>query len=465
MNDDKLSQLKRMLSDGTITKEEFEKKKKELNLKESIPKQEKKSNKKTIIIVVSVIIVILIICSIIGAVLKENKKTNSILDSFDEVQKEREEKEESGEISYKVVQNFSEDGLAWVTGEAGSPLELKDYYICINKNGENLLQYEKYDYNKSPGGIKEVTAFHNGIAIITDGDNKKKAIDKDGNVIIEEGGENCTKILSTDTTLGYVIVEKTDDSYKGTNTSYGVVDNKGNFVIPLSEDNAETLGQNDLETVAKGIYRKGKEIVNVETGAKVETDYSYGDEFIDAGEKIFYCNESLLGEVVVYSSNDLKEIARKSFKEIKTVGTYSDGKFYIEYEDENENKKRGFLNDNLEIVTDLSDLEITNVPVFKDGYAGLVIREKWYTVINENGEMQFEPAEGTVCINLGDKKFYIESNKVYTINDEKNNILTQLKEYMKVENKKYWYTDGYIITNLGLYMDTNGEYLKVYLKK
>ena len=35
---------------------------------------------------------------------------------------------------------------------------------------------------------------------------------------------------------------------------------------------------------------------------------------------------------------------------------------------------------------------------------------------------------------------------------------------MKVEDKKYSYTDRYIITNLGLYMDTNGEYLKVNLK-
>lgn len=462
MKDDKLSQLKQMLSDGTISKEEFEQKKKELNLTESVP--EKKNNKKTIIIVVSVIcaiIVILIIYSIVSASNKR-KMIDSISNSFETTQDESEEEKEAGETTaYDVVQNFSEDGLSWVYAEVGPSSALEHYYICINRNGETLSQYKKYDYKDAPDGIKEVTAFHNGISIITDGENKKKVVDKDGNIIIAEGDEDCTKIISTDTTLGYVIVEKIDDSYKGTNTSYGVVNNQGDFVIPLSEDNAETFGQGELETVTKGIYRKGKEIVNIETGAKVETGNEYGDKFIDAGGKIIYCNKNLISDVVVYSSSDLKETARKNVRSIKTVGSYSDGKFYIEYEDENENKKRVFLNDNLETVADVSDLEITNVPVFKDGYAGLLIREKWYTVINENGEMQFEPADGTVCINLGDKKFYVESNESYTVNDEKNNIVTQLKYKMKSENGQYWYSDGFIIPNLGFYLKTDGEVLSV----
>ena len=463
MSNEKLSQLKQMLSDGTISKEEFEQKKKELNLKESKLEQEKRNNKKTIIIVVSIIIIILIVCSII-ATSSEKRRTDRILNTLNITQEKSEEKETGETTAYEVVQNFSEDGLSWVYTEIKEDLNSNDYYICINRNGESLIKYKEYDYEYAPDGIKEVTGFHNGICIITDGENKKKVIDKEGNVIIAEGDEACTKIISTDTTLGYIIVEKIDDSYKGTNTSYGVVDNQGNFVIPLSEDNAETFGQGELETVAKGIYRKGREIVNIETGAKVETGNEYGDKFINAEGKIIYCNKNLISDIVVYSSSDLKETARKNVRSIKTVGNYSDGKFYIEYEDENENKKRVFLNDNLETVADVSDLEITNVPVFKDGYAGLVIREKWYTVIDGNGKMQFEPADGTVCINLGNKKFYIESNKVYTINDEKNSILTQLKEHMKVEDKKYWYTDRYIITNLGLYMDTNGEYLKVNLK-
>ena len=61
--------------------------------------------------------------------------------------------------------------------------------------------------------------------------------------MIEEGDEDCTEILSTDTTLGYVIIKKVDDTYMGTTNSYGVIDNQGKFIIPLSPENEDPLGK------------------------------------------------------------------------------------------------------------------------------------------------------------------------------------------------------------------------------
>ena len=140
MNDDKLAQLEQMLKDGTISKEEYEAKKKELNIEESKTnsKTKKKSNKKTIIIIVCIIVGVLIICGIVGSLMKVNK-TNNILKSFDDIQEDIKEKEESGEFyNYQLYKNFTEDGLAWLLATYNIDYVGEDYFVCINKNGETI---------------------------------------------------------------------------------------------------------------------------------------------------------------------------------------------------------------------------------------------------------------------------------------------------------------------------------------
>ena len=470
MNDDKLAQLEQMLKDGTISKEEYEAKKKELNIEESKTnsKTKKKSNKKTIIIIVCIIVGVLIICGIVGSLMKVNK-TNNILKSFDDIQEDIKEKEESGEFyNYQLYKNFTEDGLAWLLATYNIDYVGEDYFVCINKNGETILQYKKYDYNDAPDGIRDVTSFNNNIAIITDCDYNKIAIDKDGNTIIAEGDENCTEILSEDTTLGYVIVKKTEESYIETKDLYGVVDNTGKFVIPLSEENADPYGKNGLRTIATGIFRDGSNIINLETGAIAESDLWYGDNFWKVENKIIQRNGDYEGSMIAFTADDLKECGRKKFKDIKEVGTYSENKIFMEYEIENDQTKRGFLDTNFEEVIDLSELEITNKPIFKDGYAGLVIRDNWYTVIDEKGEMQFEPVKvdgNPLCFNLGNKRFYIEIDGKGRIIDEKNNTVSQLKTKMKSDNGTYYYSNGYIVNTSGELVNTDGETLSIYMKK
>lgn len=474
MENDKLSQLEQMLKDGTISKEEYEAKKNEINLNgsktenASTDKTENKSHRKIIIIIVCVFVGILILCAIIGVV-SRNKSTSLPFKSLDEMKEEQQETAERGEFSsYKVYKTFSEDDLAWVIGTSTVDFQDENYFACINRNGETILQFRQYDYNEDKNWIKDVTSFHNGIAIITDGNDKKRVIDTEGNTIIAEGDENCTEILSNATNLGYIIVKKTEDSYLGTRELYGVVDNTGKFVIPLSEENKDPYEKTGLTTIGTGIFRDGSNIVNIATGAVAESGYWYAEDFWEVGDKLVQCNGDYQGDMIVYTSDDLKECARKHFYSIIEVGNFGQGKIFMEYELVDEQTRRGFFNENLEEVIDLSELEITNKPIFKDGYAGLVIRDKWYTVIDENGEMQFEPVEmenDPLCFNLGDKRFYIESNGKGMIIDEKNNVIAQLTTRMKSDNGSYYYSDGYIVGLTNEFINANGEKLTVYMKK
>ena len=234
------------------------------------------------------------------------------------------------------------------------------------------------------------------------------------------------------------------------------------------KENKDPYEKTGLTTIGTGIFRDGSNIVNIATGAVAESGYWYAEDFWEVGDKLVQCNGDYQGDMIVYTSDDLKECARKHFYSIIEVGNFGQGKIFMEYELVDEQTRRGFFNENLEEVIDLSELEITNKPIFKDGYAGLVIRDKWYTVIDENGEMQFEPVEmenDPLCFNLGDKRFYIESNGKGMIIDEKNNVIAQLTTRMKSDNGSYYYSDGYIVGLTNEFINANGEKLTVYMKK
>lgn len=505
---DKLKELEQMLKDGTITQEEFDKKTKELNAgeqssnqpdqpekveaqsdqpekPEAQPKEKKKMDKKTIFIIVgSIILGLVIIGAIAGAIvfsLKEKDNSNGILDKFLDQQQdsqqgiEQNEQEEKAQLgSYDVVVNFTEDDLAWVLGRSTADQDF--YYVCINRNGETVLQFKQYDYKDAPEGLKEVSGFHNGIAIVTDGENVRKVIDKEGNVIVAEGDDNCTEIISENTRLGYVIVEKVDDTYMGTTTMYGIMDNQGQFKVPLSEDNEE-LKDLGSAGIAKGIYVTSGKMANIDTGVEVEVDNDFRNRDVYADGKIFsYYKGSIVSEpLIIYSADNLTEIAHSTFELNEglggKVGEYSEGKIFIEYPNDNsEERTRGFFNEKLEMQIDLSELEITNEPVFIDGYADLLIRDGWYTVIDESGNMLFEPVKGTKCINLGQKRFYVETEDgECKIIDENNNVIAQPKYEMKgpeeASDETHYYTNGYYIADdLEEFVDRNGNKLIVYLK-
>ena len=482
MKDNKLSQLDQMLKDGTINQEEYENKMKEILKKEnkttnndSQENKKNRHNKKTIIVVVvCIILAVIIVFGIVGKLLK-NDVTDKLGSMITDMEQEREEKTENGEFfSYQVYSNFTEDDLAWVRAKYEEEKYITtDYFVCVNKNGDTILQYKEYDDESAPDGIKSVTSFHNGIAIVTDGDDNKRVINKEGKTLIEEGDEDCTEILSTNTTLGYVIIKKVDDTYMGTTNSYGVIDNQGKFIVPLSPENENPLGKDSLKTIAYGIFRDGSNIINIKDGAIAESTYWYGEKFWDAGDKIIQYTGDTTKEMVVYTAKDLKECARKKFRGVREIGNLGEEEIYVEYRVEDDEIKRGFFNEELKEVLDLSELEITNKPVFKDGYAGLIIRKNWYTVIDENGEMQFEPVKiengDPVCLNLGNKNFYIEENGKGKIIDEKNNIKAQLKTRIVQNDGVYYYSDGYIESNgsgngSGEFIDVNGETMKIYFK-
>ena len=367
---------------------------------------------------------------------------------------------------YNVVTNFTEDNLAWISGTTNSN---ENYYICINREGQEILRYKKYNYSTAPDGIREVTAFHNGLAIITNGENKKSVINTAGTVIVAEGDDKCTNIISEDTTFGYIIVEKIDDTYLGTTTMYGIVDSEGNFKVPLSEEN-EYLKNLGSSAIAKGIYTSGDKIYNIETGKEVERTSSFENHANYYDGKIFcYYEGSLVSDpLTIFSANDLSVIAKSEFELNEglggKVGEFSEGKIFIEYPDNNSDngRVRGFFNEKLEKLIDLSELEITNEPIFIDGYANLVIRERWYTVIDEEGKMLFEPVEGVeTCVNLGNRRFYVETEdgECKIIDENNNTIVADVPEMD-------YYTKGYYVSeDTERFIDTNGKELEITLKQ
>ena len=183
MKDDKLSQLEQMLKDGTINQEEYETKKEEILKKENtnnVNQEDGKNGHKKkaiIIVVVCIILAVIIVLGIVGELLK-NDVTDKVGTMISNMEQEREEKKENGEFfSYYVYSNFNEDDLAWVKAKYEEEKYITtDYYVCVNKNGDTILQYKEYDDESAPDGIKSVTSFHNGIAIVTDGDDNKRVI-------------------------------------------------------------------------------------------------------------------------------------------------------------------------------------------------------------------------------------------------------------------------------------------------
>ena len=136
------------------------------------------------------------------------------------------------------------DGLAFVVlYEPG--LDTNATWI-INSEGEKLYRIPESHYPMS--------CFQNGLALLGTGSDDNtiidRVIDKNGNAVISAEKQGFTGIapLSNSKMVqfsnepssledNYVVVWQKNESYEGVSLSIGVLDTKGNWLIPLSQDN------------------------------------------------------------------------------------------------------------------------------------------------------------------------------------------------------------------------------------
>lgn len=322
-------------------------------------------------------------------------------------------------------------------------------WVCVNIAGDvEIVLNEEYT---------EVTDFCNSMfAMVKDANGIKTVIDRSGDLRLCEYSYVCDEIITNDFHANLVVATQTVVEDGKETIGYGLInDTLGWCKYPSPENEF-------LKEFTRGIdggiltNEKGDKLYFNTIGVVVEGV----DEFL------FYDDTTAMYRkgTDIYLIDKSGEHERVSMKNIKKTGEWTEGVIYCELTD----GRRVFNDINGEVVLDVSNMEIVNLPRFIDGFAGILINTEEgtkYTVIDLEGNKMFEERPGTMCDTLTSKVYRISryselsiTPEVVEVIDEKGNTL------FKVNSEISYFTNGYALKDNEVYVRTDGTELQIMKK-
>ncbi len=267
---------------------------------------------------------------------------------------------------------------------------------CIDTNGIIQFFFPEGYYHSVPQDY----SFYNGVCVIYNSQGTQKVMTNKGEELYTFNSTSVTELSDT----GCTVIETTESTYQGDVTKRGLMDNKGNWIFELSEDNY----------------------------------------FHDVGNGVFYITQ--------YNQPDTVHGTKNLTFDSKTGAGYS-GNIPVLYEDLYYAKKK-FLDINGNTVIDLSDYAaITKVVEFVNGRA-CVLSNGFTVILDKNGNMVCDPIKGRFTDNCYYNMKY--SNCISIVNSE-----TGKDCYYDLNGKLLFELDGLNVDiySCGLLRESDGTYI------
>jgi hypothetical protein len=314
-----------------------------------------------------------------------------------------------------------------------------DNWVCTNIDGYAEIVLDKQ--------YTEVTDFCNsGYAMVKDFNGMKSLIDRAGDLKLCEYSYTCDEIITNDFHANLVVATKkvTEDGVE--KLGYGLINSSLGWSKAPSSENEY------LKEFTRGI--DGGVLTN-EAGDKlyfgtIDIVVENVDEFLFYDDNIAMFRRG----TDIYLIDKSGENERVSMTNIAKAGEWTEGTIFCELTD----GRKVFNDINGQEILDVTSLNIINMPRFIDGYAGILIQTEEgtkYTVIDEKGNLMFEPKSGNMCDTLTGKVFRISSddeNGQQVINEKGEKLFD-------VNSSITYFTNGYAIKDGETYVRTDGTEL------
>ncbi|MCI8965845.1 MAG: zinc ribbon domain-containing protein [Clostridia bacterium] len=437
-------------------------KEQEDNDKFEVKKQEKPKKKSKLKVILIVLILILAIVAGILYVFKDeieifeenDKKSSNSENKIEELQDETNELEDDEENKQEDRTLVTSDKREFNNGLAWSKVD--GQFICINTEGKVVFRLSnEYD---------TVTDFKNPDYALVSNYYNKAIIDKEGRIITTDRENNAfDKIISEDVYAGCAVVYKKVDTYEKQEEQYGIIGFEGNWILELSKDNK--FLSNYSIGLTKNIIRNGEKLYFVDTSRKIK---------IQTGINKYLCEDEKNCYIYTYG-NKIAQINKQNGKtnnilnDVVLCGNCSDSLFYAKTSKWDKKKRTTIITNAFYDLNGKKQFEIkeTNeidtITEVTTDFVGIVIRNnggtRFGTIINKQGEYQFEPIKGVKKLEkVGENKFFIsysnENGEGEYVCNEKGEKLFDATSMTKYEN-------GYAIKDNTNYVDENGMILKI----
>lgn len=323
---------------------------------------------------------------------KTDKKLEDIQNEMKQVQKGEnvESETDSSEEEIHIIdgENFSE-GMAAVLIRTD---EDRDKPVVINKEGSVVFELEdagEYPYGITDRDARYRATFQSGGLLWEDLGEFAKIYDAEGNIIVDLG-EKYSEVEKMGN--GYYLVKKRPSGYQTKEVQYGVVNNNGEEVIPLSAE----LGEYTDGILGNGIILTGNVCISGEDGKVTEINNLNGGRYstrihAKRGNKLIaeggICD--LEGNLIAEFNPPYDYRVADMLVSDNTVLTFSG----IRTNDETTIRVYDF-NGNMISEEAFPDVDIRHIGEYSGGYASVEIfgsDGKYVTMLDENGQFVFEP--------------------------------------------------------------------------
>ena len=369
--------------------------------------------------------------------------------------------ESSSNNVFLYGRSFS-DEVAWV--------QSKDLiWQCIDKKGEIIFKLDEGDFPSYD--------FSKGVAVVRRAGGTSELINKNGEVVSSPQIGDYDRINMFLPDLGMTRVSKTVNTLQYTGDLYGLIDNNGNWEIPLHEEDWQ-LHKNgfDPEYIGEGYLQSYDFLYNVFTSSLTtvstlpsrtwgtvshfENGYGVARYFVFSASQVI----DSYGVCSISSEGTLKTIFNDYPGNKALIGQYREELFYFS-DKGNNGTRQGFFDINGNLVIDLYDYDAAigggytedtplrkdisgpivafkvpppgqvgvkdPAPCFSEGYCTLYLTNKqggrFVTIIDKNRKMVFEPIS-SIDLSISNVRcgLFIESGKFGTrIKNTSNEIIAE----------------------------------------
>ena len=353
------------------------------------------SVKKAIILPV-IAVVAIFLCITIGSAMYTITKQKSVLDrgsfslpgnSTNEIAKGDKETQKT---KINDAKDYS-DGVAWVRDE-------NNKVYLIDEKGKEI--FELGEISRGLGIPDSVENFIDGYAKVKD-EKSERIIDKKGKTVLTINDEMEVENSGD----GFAIVETDEEDYLGTTEKMGLYDlEKQEYILEPSANytRMKYLGEGMFLVLQKeeGSYKTPAFIFNTETAQTVKgpTEDRYIEEMANYNNGYAVAVKDGTFCLIDKNGNE-KTLGVDGFYGL-TTGKYAEGLIYI---------KEAFYDENGNKVIDLTDQNVSNYPVFVDGYALVTFdngSNDYYTIMDKTGEFLFEPKKFISTDNVRDTESF-----------------------------------------------------------
>ena len=339
--------------------------------------------------------VAIFLCITIGSAMYTMTKQKAVLDMSSSLLKQNTTSDvanagKNEETKITDAKDFS-DGVAWVRDE-------NNKVYLIDEKGKEL--FELGEISRGLGIPDSVENFIDGYAKVED-EKSERIIDKKGKTVLTIN-EDMEVENSGD---GFAIVETDEEDYLGTTEKMGLYDlEKQEYILELSENytRMKYLGEGMFLVLQKeeGSYKTPAFIFNTETAQTVKgpTEDRYIEEMANYNNGYAVAVKDGTFCLIDKNGNE-KTLGVDGFYGL-TTGKYAEGLIYI---------KEAFYDENGNKVIDLAEQNVSNYPVFVDGYALVTFdngSNDYYTIMDKSGEFLFEPIKFISTDNVRDTESF-----------------------------------------------------------